>query len=201
MEPLNPLPVQTGQRFTVLRHGPASRPRTGPFARRRPPARRPHAAGNLRHSAIAREAVGSFDIFVARQPPMDRLPDQSVAAMGSLLTQMAFAQCAVREIAEPGRIIEFAPYQETAIRNERRAHLTPAAHGERRPPVPRASTPTLWVRHVARMHLSTRPARIHALDAFPGLNVGAVHSLTSKRIGRRREDWRFDTNTTYARVL
>ncbi len=75
MEPVDPLPVQIGQSFAILRQG------------QRLGLEPPHLRGrgrlcidsthahNLAHDGIKGEPVSIVDIFVSRQPPIDRLPD------------------------------------------------------------------------------------------------------------------------------
>ena len=81
MEPVDPLPVQIGQRRPVLRHGQ----RLGlepPHLRGRGCLRIDGTAtDNLTHDRDRAPAVGVVDVLVARKPTIDRLPEQTVKTM------------------------------------------------------------------------------------------------------------------------
>ena len=131
MKPVDPLPAEIGQRPPVLGLGqgfclePSHLRCRGRLRIDRP------AAHDLARDWIKGKTVSIIDILIARQPPVDRLPEQPVEPVDGVLASVGFAQRRRREARQPERIIQVAHHQETTVRAE---HLEiPAAREGRNP--------------------------------------------------------------------
>ncbi len=156
MEAVDPLAVQIGQRGPVLGQGqrlglepPHLRGRGCPRINSAP-------AHNLAHDWIKGETVSVIHILVARQSPIDRLPEQPVEPVDGVLAPSAVTQRTQRKVGQPKRTVQLAHHKQTAIRTELRApELQPYPAVEIHSISP-LRTRTLWVIHETRpSHPST----------------------------------------------
>ena len=121
MDAVDPCAVQVGQRRPVL--GQGQRPGLEPPHLRGRSRLRSHgtATDDLAHDRVKGPPVRVVDIFITRQPPADRLPEQPVEPMDRVLAPAAVAQCPRRKIGQPERVIQCAHHQQKAVRTELRA--------------------------------------------------------------------------------
>lgn len=61
------------------------------------------------------------DSFIARQPAIDRLREQSVQPGGHVLAPAVVTQRTRRKVRQPERVIQLAYHQQTSVRTELRA--------------------------------------------------------------------------------
>ena len=92
MKPVDPLAVQIGQRCPVLGRG--QRLGLEPTHLRGRGSLRVNSTAtyNLSHDRIEGETVGIVNILIARQPPIDRLPEQPVEPVDGVLASAGVAQ-------------------------------------------------------------------------------------------------------------
>jgi len=147
MEPVDPLPVQVGQRRPVLGQGQ----RLGlepPHLRGRCCLRIDSpAAHDLTHHGIEGQPVGIVDILVSGQPPKHRLPEQTIEPMERVLAASGVAQYRCRQIGQTKRVIQFAHHQEAAVGTELRAAKFQPHTAVEIDPICLLRTRTLWVIH------------------------------------------------------
>jgi hypothetical protein len=92
MKPVDPLPVQVGQRRPVLGQGQRLRLEP-PHLRGRGSLRIDSTAtDNLTHDRIEGQPIGIVDILVSSQPPEHRLPEQAVKPVDGVLAPAIVAQ-------------------------------------------------------------------------------------------------------------
>ena len=92
MKPVDPLPVQIGQRLPVLGQGKClglEPPHLGSRSCSRVDS---SAADNLTHDRIECQPIGIVDILVSSQPPEHRLPEQAVKPVDRVLAPAIVAQ-------------------------------------------------------------------------------------------------------------
>ena len=150
VEPVDPLPVQIGQRRPVLRHGQ----RLGlepPHLRGRGCLRIDGTAtDDLAHDGIKSQSVGVVDVLVARKPTIDRLTEQTVKTMEGVLATAAIIERTRRKIRQPEHVIQLAHHQKAAVGTELRAtKFQPHPAVKTKPPITRFAC-TLRVIHEAR---------------------------------------------------
>ena len=83
----------------------------------RPPAHRQQAAGPV--DAIKGRTVSIVDVLVARQPPIDRLPEHE--PVDRVLAPAGVAERARGDIGQPERVIRLAHRRQTAVPTELRS--------------------------------------------------------------------------------
>jgi hypothetical protein len=150
MKPVDPLPVQIGQRRPVLEQGQRlclELPHLGSRGRLSIDS---SAADNLTLDRIEGQPIGVFDILASGQSPEHRLPKQSVNTMNRVLPASSVVQCCCREIGQPECIIKLAHHKQAAARTDLRApELHPHTAVELYPICPLRAR-TLWVLHETR---------------------------------------------------
>ncbi len=147
MEAVDPLPVQVGQGFPVLGQGQ----RLGlkpPHLRCRGCLRtNSPAAHDLTHDRIEGQPIGVVDIFIPRQPSINRLPEKPVKPVDGVLASADVAQRTPSKLRQPERVIQLAHHQEPTVRTELRAtKFQPHTRVEIHPTCPLRAR-TLWVIH------------------------------------------------------
>ena len=150
MEPVDPLPVQVGQRFPVLGQGQRlglEPPHLGSRGRLR--IDRP-ATHDLAHHGIEGQPVSVVDILVSGQPPIDRLPKQPIEPMDGVPAPAVVAQRRRRQIGQPERVIQLAHHQKATVRTELRATKFQAHARVEIHPICPLRARTLWVIHETR---------------------------------------------------
>jgi hypothetical protein len=125
MEPVDPLPVQVGQRFPVLGQGQRLDLEAPHLRRRGRLCIDSPSTHDLTHDRIEGQTVGVVDILVSGQPPEQRLPEQTIKPMERVLAASGIAQSNRRLTGQPERVIQFACHLQAAVRIELR---TPELH-------------------------------------------------------------------------
>lgn len=92
MKPVDPLPVQIGQRRRVLGQGKRLGLKPPHLGSRGRLCVNSPATHDLAHDGIEGETVGIVDILVARQPPKDQLPERPVKPVDGVLAWTIIAQ-------------------------------------------------------------------------------------------------------------
>ena len=157
VKPVDPLPVQVGQRGTVLGQGQCLGLEP-PHLRSRSRLRIDRSATHdLAHDRIKRQSICIVDIFVSGQSTEHRLPEKPVETMDRVLAAPGVAQRRCRQIGQPERVIQLAHHQKTTVGTELRTpelHMNPAVELD---PICPLRTRTLWVIHEARPSQPSTP--------------------------------------------
>jgi len=111
----------------------------------------------LPHDGIKGETVGVVDVLVARQPNMDRLPEQAVEPVNAVLATATFIERTRCKIRQPKRIIQLAYHQQTTVGTDLCAtKFQPNLAVEIHPNIP-FRIRTFWVIHETRPSSPSKP--------------------------------------------
>ena len=111
MEPVDPLPVQVGQRRPVLGHSKRLGLEPSHLRGRCRLRVNGTAAHDLAHDRVNGQSISIVDVLVSSQSPEHRLPKQPVKTMDGVLAASGVSQRRCRQIGQPERVIKL-PHHE-----------------------------------------------------------------------------------------
>ena len=152
MEPVDPLPVQVGQRRPVLGQGQCLGLERSHLRGRGRLCTDSPATDNLAHDGIEGQPVGIVDILVSGQPPEHRLPEQAIKPVDRILAATGVSQCRRSQIGQPERVIHLAHHQKATVGTDLSAAKFQSYPAVNIDPITPIRTRTLLVSH------ETRPA-------------------------------------------
>ena len=152
MKPVDPLPVQVGQRGTVLGQSeclglePPHLRRRGRLCIESP------STHDLTDDRIEGQTVGIVYVLVPGQSPEHRLPELPVKPMDRVLAASDVAQCCCRQIGQPERVIQLAHHQKATVGTELRAAKFQPHTAVEIDPICLLQACTRWVIHETSPH-------------------------------------------------
>ncbi len=105
------------------------------------------STSQMAHDGIKGETVSIVNVFVARQPSIDRLSKKPVNPVNGVLATAVVIERTRRKIRQPEHIIQLAHHQKTAVRTDLGTmKFQPHPGVKTKPPITRFAC-TLWVIH------------------------------------------------------